>query len=168
MHDFGDWCRSMGIRNPIVNPLAQKTKGECLEQCRNQALLRESALDSVSCGKRGRHQYWLNKEARSCGYCIPCLFRRAALQRIGLDNGEDYGVDVLDRTQLPLFAGKKMSEDYADLLSLLSRHLSLNQITDEIQMNGLMSCDDLSWAPEVVQRSLEEVRAWVSINGDLS
>lgn len=166
VRDFTSWCENFGITNPIVNPLTRKTKGECLEECRNRVLLQECTSDTVSCGKRGRRQYWVNQRAHSCGYCVPCLFRRAALHRIGLDNGEDYGIDVFDRKQLPLFVGQKMSEDYTDLLSLLSRHLSADELADEIQMNGPMSPDDLSWVQSVVERSLQEVRTWINAKGD--
>ena len=165
VRDFDVWRARFGITNPIINPLALKTKGECLEECRNLALLKQCVPLSVSCGKRGRRQHWTNKQAKSCGYCVPCLFRRAALYKIGSDN-ENYGIDVFDRSQLSLFTGLKMAEDYTDLLSLLSRHLSTDEVADEIQMNGLMSSDDLVWAQSVVERSLREVHTWISEEGD--
>jgi hypothetical protein len=84
---------SLGINNPIVNPLGLKTKGECVEQCRNQSVLKESALLSVSCSKRGHTYTWKNRSANGCGFCMPCIYRRASLHRIGLDT-EEYGLDI--------------------------------------------------------------------------
>jgi hypothetical protein len=37
---------------------------------------------------------WQGKAATACGYCYPCLMRRAALHTLGWDRGEDYGRDV--------------------------------------------------------------------------
>jgi hypothetical protein len=37
---------------------------------------------------------WQGGAAGSCGYCYPCLMRRAALHAAGWDWGEDYHRDV--------------------------------------------------------------------------
>ena len=60
-----------------------------------------------SCGKAGRKQHWVNKKARACGVCVPCLLRRAALHTAGIDNGV-YGNEA--------FSGDPVK--YADLHAL--------------------------------------------------
>ena len=37
---------------------------------------------------------WQGGAAGACGYCYPCLMRRAALHTLGWDRGEDYRRDV--------------------------------------------------------------------------
>ena len=85
----------VGIRNEIVNPFAFKTKGECVRDCGNVPLLQRVMAMSASCSHGARRQFWERKSDReNCGYCVPCLYRRAALNASGLDRGADYGIDV--------------------------------------------------------------------------
>jgi 7-cyano-7-deazaguanine synthase in queuosine biosynthesis len=89
--------REAGLAHPLVNPHQALTKGEVLESCRNRGLLKELCRRTVSCARpvvaRWRGQGERGQE--SCGYCYPCLIRRAALNRLGWDEGADYGLDVL-------------------------------------------------------------------------
>ena len=84
----------LGIENPIVNPLASKTKGDALACSRNLDLVRQLASDTVSCAHPTRRQGWIRRSATHCGYCVPCIYRRAALHHIGMDQGDMYGIDV--------------------------------------------------------------------------
>jgi 7-cyano-7-deazaguanine synthase in queuosine biosynthesis len=61
-----------GLNVKIENPYAQKTKGEMLIECKDQALLQIEAAHSTSCGRFQRFNY------RHCGRCVPCQVRRAA------------------------------------------------------------------------------------------
>jgi hypothetical protein len=74
--------QSVGIFNPIINPLGMKTKGEAISQCKNQQVLRNAIPDSVSCGKSGHKSSWVRRNAKGCGRCVPCIFRRASLHVI--------------------------------------------------------------------------------------
>lgn len=84
----------LGIPNSIHNPLVNKSKGEVLTQSLNQTLVQELAPRSISCAHPTRRQGWYRRDVMHCGYCIPCLIRRASLHQIGLDVGTDYGFDV--------------------------------------------------------------------------
>jgi hypothetical protein len=68
----------MGINGRIENPCWDKTKGEMASSCSNPALLTRLAPDSLSCSSptKGR---WQGLGIEHCGYCLPCLIRRAAL-----------------------------------------------------------------------------------------
>jgi 7-cyano-7-deazaguanine synthase in queuosine biosynthesis len=63
-----------GLRVRIENPYAEKTKGEMLRGCLDQALLMTEAPISTSCGRFQRFNY------RHCGRCVPCQIRRAAFE----------------------------------------------------------------------------------------
>ncbi|MFZ2089247.1 MAG: Qat anti-phage system QueC-like protein QatC, partial [Desulfobaccales bacterium] len=86
--------REAGIFQELKNPYVSLTKGEMVAQCRNLALLEKLAPLSISCARpvAGR---WRKEPAGACGYCYPCLVRRAALHRLGWDRGQDYRTDVL-------------------------------------------------------------------------
>lgn len=62
-----------GLRIELINPYENKTKGEMLNECRDQALLEELALSSVSCGRYRVFGY------KHCGRCVPCQVRRASI-----------------------------------------------------------------------------------------
>ena len=87
------WQRA-GLDQPLSNPYQDRTKGEMLLQCRNPDLLKKLFPQTVSCS-RPVVSRWQRRPAGSCGYCYPCLMRRAALHRLGWDDGEDYLLDVL-------------------------------------------------------------------------
>ncbi len=46
--------------------------------CRNPDLLKKLATDSLSCSSPAKAR-WLGHGIEQCGYCLPCLIRRAAL-----------------------------------------------------------------------------------------
>lgn len=91
---FHEIALRLGIVNPIENPLGSKTKGEILATSSSPGLVNSLASYTVSCAHPTRRQGWIRRNATQCGYCIPCIYRRAALHRVGLDQGDSYGLDV--------------------------------------------------------------------------
>jgi hypothetical protein len=69
----------LGIATPIENPYWDKTKGEMVASCANEALLQRIISDSMSCSSptKGR---WTGHGSEHCGFCLPCLIRRAAIK----------------------------------------------------------------------------------------
>ena len=65
-----------------------------LRNCRNPDLLKKIFSQTVSCS-RPVVARWQRRPAGSCGYCYPCLMRRAALHRLGWDDAGHYLLDVL-------------------------------------------------------------------------
>ena len=86
--------RDAGIKQPLMNPYQYLTKGEVLRHCRHPELLQKLAPQSSSCA-RPVVSRWRGRPGGECGYCYPCLLRRAALHRLGRDRGEDYLLDIL-------------------------------------------------------------------------
>lgn len=91
-HPFylGRWnelLAALGIPGHVHNPFWDKTKGELVERCSNMELLRKLIPMSLSCSSptKGR---WQHRGVEHCGYCFPCLIRRAAIDR-GLGAGAD-------------------------------------------------------------------------------
>jgi 7-cyano-7-deazaguanine synthase in queuosine biosynthesis len=85
--------REAEINHPLTNPYRTLTKGEMLARCHNPALLKELYPLTVSCA-RPEAARWRGVKGGPCGYCYPCLMRRAALHRGGRDRGADYLLDV--------------------------------------------------------------------------
>jgi hypothetical protein len=152
-----DWLDGIGLKHRLDNPYLGKTKGEVVAKCRNPTLLRAAAPLSVSCAKRGHKSTWTNKSAKGCGRCMPCIYRRAALHQIGLDD-EPYGddicqgdVDVTDRTS-------EAADDLRACLSFLLRHPSGKEIAKMLVASGpLPPLDALNHA-DTVHRAMDEIR----------
>jgi hypothetical protein len=65
-----------------------------LRRCRHRELLGQLFGASLSCA-RPVVSRWQGGAAGACGYCYPCLMRRAALHAVGWDRGEAYRWDGL-------------------------------------------------------------------------
>jgi hypothetical protein len=78
MARWNDLLGALGIEGEVRNPYWNKTKGEMAAACHNPALLKKLATDSLSCSSPAKAR-WLGHGIEHCGYCLPCLIRRAAL-----------------------------------------------------------------------------------------
>jgi hypothetical protein len=72
------------LRVSLINPYAQKTKGEMLSSCGDQMRLAALAATSTSCGRFLHYGY------THCGRCVPCQVRRAALLHWGVEDTTSY------------------------------------------------------------------------------
>ena len=68
----------------LSNGYQFKTKGEMLLECTDQHLLGRLASETNSCGRYARFNY------NHCGRCVPCLVRRAAFLRAGMEDETNY------------------------------------------------------------------------------
>jgi hypothetical protein len=152
----------VGIENKIINPFEFKTKGEVMTECQNQTLLRTAIGDTVSCSHATRRQDWRRKAAANCGYCVPCLFRRAASNACGWDDGKKYGIDVC-RDEITIDDKTRSAEDLRALLDFVSREHSALDIKK--LLISVAQVTDLDKRVEVVMRGIRELRAWIAENG---
>ena len=156
---LGGLCRALdaiGLEIPIFNPFILRTKGEVVASCQNPALLQKLVPLSVSCAKRSHRRDWLRRKARSCGRCMPCIYRRAALHKIGLDQ-EVYGVDVC-AGEVDLDGSDIGGSDFRACLSLLRRAPSRSQLATALLVNGPLDLRKLATYADTVGRALQELR----------
>lgn len=70
----------------VENPYWDKTKGEMANECMNKEFLFRVISKSVSCSSPVKATY-KKLPPQHCGFCVPCLIRRAAMQKaFGLGN----------------------------------------------------------------------------------
>lgn len=76
---WNELLRALDIPVMIENPYWDKTKGEMVSACANPALLNQAIPESLSCSSptKGR---WKGHGTEHCGFCLPCLIRRAAIK----------------------------------------------------------------------------------------
>lgn len=75
---WNDLLGELGINGSIENPYWAKTKGEMAAACANKTLLSKLVPDSLSCSSPAKGR-WQGRGIEHCGYCLPCLIRRAAI-----------------------------------------------------------------------------------------
>jgi hypothetical protein len=153
---------ALGIGNPIRNPYALKTKGECVTECKEPQLLSELAGLSVSCSHASRKQDWVRKDAENCGYCVPCIFRRAAMRRAGLDCGSDYGIDVLTGELAPDDT-RESANDLRAVLDFLRSPITPAAMRRRILGTALIP--DLHAHTALACRGFKEVQEWLESGG---
>lgn len=78
MTRWNDLLVELGIDGRVENPCWDRTKGEMAAACANGPLLGTLAADSLSCSSPSKGR-WQGHGIEHCGYCLPCLIRRAAL-----------------------------------------------------------------------------------------
>lgn len=101
MHRWDNVLELVGISGELHNAYWDKTKGEMARECADPALLKQLVPLSMSCSHPAAGR-WRGKPQGHCGYCLPCLIRRAALHN--LNDGTQYGIPdlksaTLDTTQ---------------------------------------------------------------------
>lgn len=146
--------RLLGIDGDVQNPYWDKTKGEMAAGCLDQALLTKLAPSSLSCSSptKGR---WKKQPQGHCGYCLPCLIRRASL--LGRD-ATTYGLANLQARVLdPSQAEGGQVRSFQLAIDRLMRRPALAPIL--IHKQGPLS-DEPSQIPalaDVYSRGLAEV-----------
>lgn len=151
---LSECVRELGISNPIVNPFRTMTKGEILAACRDQETLRSLASATLSCAHPEAAR-WAQAEQTNCGYCFPCLIRRASMHHVGLDRAMDYTYDALsDATELA-------QEKGSDLRALI-RSLNRPAKPTDVLRNGPVPAADVPAFAGVYERGRREILTWMT------
>jgi len=96
---WSELIQKLNIAGTIENPYWNKTKGEMLRDCRNQGLISTIGRHSSSCSSptKGRFQ---GHRMGHCGYCLPCIIRRAAFNESCNADLTGYAIPDLSRNTL--------------------------------------------------------------------
>ncbi|MFD3956936.1 MULTISPECIES: Qat anti-phage system QueC-like protein QatC [Streptomyces] len=147
---------AVGVHNRLVNPYRLQTKGEMLVGSRNQPLLRELAPQSISCSHPEAARY-AERPQGNCGYCFPCLIRRASMSRAGWDDARHYAWDALnDPELLDPDSGRS-----ADLRAVVAG-TRLGRPTSDVLRNGPLPRGERTAYIDVWRRGTAEIRAWLT------
>jgi hypothetical protein len=152
-----DWLDGVGLAHPLLNPLLDKTKGEAGSQCLNQAALKKTALLSCSCAKRGHTSSWVRRTAGSCGRCMPCIYRRAALHLVGMDS-EVYGNDICAGEVDVCDPDSDAADDLRACVSFLRRNHSVEAIAKMLLASGPLPPTEAMQHASTVARAMDEIR----------
>lgn len=159
-----DFISMLGLNHLIKNQYEMKTKGEMLEECIDNDILRATYKESCSCAKRGTR-----KDIRDvmtgtnhCGICMPCIYRRVALHRIGIDN-EVVGTNLFNPQKYPL----EKLPDVPAFLDYMSNSLTIKDIEKNLLINGTLPLDKVEQYASVVNRTRNQIIDWIRDKGSV-
>ena len=163
----------LGLNVVISNPYEFCTKGEMVEHCANVNQLLEITPLSISCGTRGRKQYFYDHPGAShCGHCMPCMYRMAAVQHYINSLSETAKVNVHDNTgygndMSSLFDRKKdeISDDFYAMLNFLKNNITEDDIRKELRIAGMGLLPNINNYMHLVQRTRSELLELIDARG---
>jgi 7-cyano-7-deazaguanine synthase in queuosine biosynthesis len=155
MHRMHRVLDLLGLRHPIENPYRLLTKGEALRQSSNRDLLLHLAPATVSCSHPEAPR-WDKRPQGNCGYCYPCLIRRASLHRVTSDRTA-YAWDALtDETLL------RRSSKRGRSLRALAASLGGEERVEDVLINGRIPNGETGAFFDVYRRGRAELRSWLN------
>lgn len=159
---FTTILRRLGISTPITLPYRFQTKGEMLLNCEDRDLLTRTAPATVSCSHPDVGRYRKAKPGGHCGYCVPCLIRRASL-RTGELPEDEYLVDVLSA---PPSIESQCSRDLNAFRIALHRIRSAtpSQLAASVLGAGPLPRGDIEAYVDVYRRGMDEVRELLTVD----
>lgn len=118
MSKWQELLNNLGIAAKLKNPYRFSTKGEMVCACANRSFLTRTHRETTSCSSIGKTR-WQKLSPKHCGYCVPCLIRRAAIRLAGFEDETEYLVD--DLRSPPLRLGRAESRDVRAFQMLYDR-----------------------------------------------
>ena len=154
MHRMHRVLDLLGLRHSIENPYRLLTKGEALRQNTDRDLLLHLAPATISCSHPEAPR-WDKRPQGNCGYCYPCLIRRASLQRVTSDP-TPYAWDALtDETLLDRSSKRGRS------LRALAASLGSEERLEDVLINGRIPNGETAAFFDVYRRGRAELRDWL-------
>jgi 7-cyano-7-deazaguanine synthase in queuosine biosynthesis len=148
------------IAATLENPYRFKTKGEMLRACANADLVRRHVGDTISCSSITKAR-WLGLPPEHCGFCVPCLIRRAAVTSAFGDDPTTYTITIADLWGRPLDS-KGAEGEHVRSFQMMARRLAQRPALAQILVHkpGPLSDypdADVTEYADVFRRGIEEV-----------
>lgn len=161
MARINELLHALGLRSRLLNRYGLQTKGEMVRQCADQEILASYAQHTMSCSSPAKVRFAKEESQRQpkhCGYCVPCLIRRASLLAGGLADATPY--------QLADLHGQIIPTDRSEGSHIRSFQLAIERLRNypgrarfDIHRPGPLNDhpDDLEAYERVYRAGLEEV-----------
>lgn len=115
----------LGLNVTLHNPYAFQTKGQMAKGCADRAFLKKEAKNTMSCSSPAKTRWAKDptqREPKHCGYCVPCVIRRAALV-------EAFGADDT-AYQIPDLSAQVLNTKRAEGEHVRSFQLALSRLAE--------------------------------------
>ncbi len=155
---WAELLAALGIRATVENPYRFKTKGEMLSGCANRALLKKHVADTISCSSVTKAR-WRGLSMRHCGFCVPCLIRRAAIAKAFRADPTTYTLSNLTARSLN---SKKAEGEHVRSFQMMAQRLTREPAVSNVLIHkpGPLSDypeKDIDGYAEVFRRGIKEV-----------
>lgn len=146
-------------------PYRFQTKGEMLRNVQAPDTLAELAPLSASCSHPEVGRYRGITPGTHCGYCVPCIIRRAALNAAGMAHGS-YDVDILANP--PPHDSETSRDPRAFQMAIARlRRATVHETLAAVASTGPLPPPDLEGYARVYRRGMNEVSELLGL-GSLS
>lgn len=131
---------NLGLGARLLNPYRFKTKGEMLAACRNKTFLGKTVDITVSCSSLTKGRYKKLSPCH-CGYCTPCLIRRAAIRAAFGNDPTKYSIADLNAQAIN---AKKAESTDVRAFQMMSRRVTQTPSLANILVHKTGPLDDYS------------------------
>ena len=150
----------LGIEAAFENPYRFMTKGEMLSECANAALARRHVGATISCSSIAKAR-WQGLPPGHCGFCVPCLIRRAAI--VSAYHTDPTIYTIADLRARPLNSRSPEGE-HIRAFQMIARRLSGRAALARILVHKSgplsdYSDDEIAQYADVFNRGVQEVAA---------
>lgn len=104
----------------LNNPYRHMTKGEMVANCADKVFLEKIVGNSMSCSSPAKARY-KKLSPRHCGYCVPCLIRKASLE-FGLD-GDDKTLYTIGDLKAKVLASDRPEGEHVRSFQLMAKRI---------------------------------------------
>lgn len=160
---WNELLEKCGIDAHLENPYRFRTKGEMLSDCKNGKLLGDNLELTVSCSSIVKAR-WKGLSPRHCGYCVPCLIRRAAIQAAYGKDATEYSLaDLAARALNPMSAEAENIRSFQMMRSKFGHQPDLARVlVHEPGPLNDYSQNEIDEYTAVVLRGMEEIGAIIN------
>ena len=149
MELFQNLINNLGFEINMRNPYQFKTKGEMIKECKNIDLLVNNIHMTMSCSHPDAGRMFKETEAKHCGYCLPCVVRRAAIE-FGIGN------DVTEYRDKDFKKHKVAKENLNSYLIGMKKYNPLNTKI-KVQLSGKIK-EDIDLYANLYDRGMTELK----------
>lgn len=162
LNSLSELISKLGLKILLKNEYEFMTKGEMLMQCSDQHILMSAYKESCSCAKRGSRKDIRDVKVGTnhCGVCMPCLYRRASLHTLKMDD-EIYGTNIFNPLKKPL----SKIQDIPAFIDYLKLPLALSDIEKNLIVNGSLPLNQIKEYARVIERTRKEIKNWIGDKG---
>ncbi|WP_272421450.1 Qat anti-phage system QueC-like protein QatC [Polyangium jinanense] len=157
---FREVLQALSLGVSIELPARFLTKGEMLRGARNQELLRAVAPLSMSCSHPEQGRWRKIKPGNHCGYCVPCIVRRASMTAASLSDAA-YDNDVL-RPDVKLSVDRRKDLRAFEIAVQRSRRASLSDAVFDVLSTGPLPPGEVGDYASVYMRGMAEIARFLS------
>jgi hypothetical protein len=147
----------LGIPVPLLAPYRFTTKGQMLLHTQAPEILKEFGRKTISCARPNDQNATAARRQEHCGYCVPCIVRRAAMHAADLDDPSEYRYDV-HQDRATLLASPARRKDVWAFEMALARAARRADLADVLRAGPLAgSAAEVNQYVEVYRAGLDEV-----------